>query len=314
MARDAAIDAMIERVSNWGRWGADDELGTVNFITPERRVAAAALARTGRVFSLSIPLDEHGPQPPFERRVNTRHVMLETGADVRAGVQRNQVDGWGFADDMVTMALQGATQWDSLAHQFYDYKMYNDRDCGLVSASGAAKNGIAVLADRLVGRGVLLDVARRKGVDCLPLDYRITPEDLDATLAAERIALTSGDIVLIRTGNLGRARMAGGWSRYTYDDEPGPGLESLPWFAEHQVAATATDTWAFEVLPSGSSIGFPIHAVAIVHMGLLLGEIFDLDALAADCAADGIYEFLFSGPPLPFTGAVGSPVNPLAIK
>lgn len=305
---------MIRRVSNWGRWGADDELGTVNFITPERRAAAAALVRTGRVLSLAIPLDESGPQPPFERRVNPRHVMLETGSDVRAGTQRGQVGGWGFADDMVTMALQSATQWDSLAHQFYDFRMYNDRDCSLVSSSGAEKNSIAVLADRVAGRGVLADVAAYRGVECLPLDYPITPDDLDATLRRQGVEPRSGDILLIRTGNLGRARSAGGWHRYTFDDEPGPGLETLPWFHEHETAAVATDTWAFEVQPSRSSIGFPIHAVAIVHMGLLLGEIFDLDALAADCAADGQFEFLFVAPPLPFTRAVGSPVNPVAIK
>jgi kynurenine formamidase len=305
---------MIGRVSNWGRWGPDDEVGTVNLITPERRAAAAMLARTGRVFSLAIPFDKNGPQPPFERRTNPVHSMLQTGTDVRAGVQQNQIDGWGFADDMVTMALQSATQWDSLAHQFYDFKMYNDRDCDLVTAAGAAKNGISVLADRIVGRGVLIDVARLHGVDHLALDHRIGPADLDRALEAQRTEVGAGDIVLIRTGNLGRARKSGGWDRYTFDAEPGPTLETLPWFHERGVAAAATDTWAFEALPSGHEIGFPIHAVAIVHMGLLLGEIFDLDALAADCAADGIYDFLFAAPPLPFTGAVGSPVNPLAIK
>ena len=311
---DGQIDAMIRRVSNWGRWGPDDELGTVNFITAERRVAARELIRRGSVYSLAIPLDESGPQPPFERRLNPRHTMLVTGTDLRAGVQRNQVGGWGYADDMVTMALQAATQWDSLAHAFYDYKMYNDRDCTLVTAEGAAKNSIAVLRDRIVGRGILLDVARYRGVDSLPLDYRITPEDLDGTLERQGLVPASGDVVLIRTGNLGRARAAGGWSRFTFDDEPGIGLDALPWLHEHECAAAASDTWAFEVLPSGASIMLPVHAVAIVHMGLLIGEIFDLDELAADCATDHVYEFLFVAPPLPFTGAVGSPVNPLAIK
>jgi kynurenine formamidase len=311
---DGQIESMIRRVSNWGRWGPDDELGTMNFVTPERRVTARELVRTGRVFSLAIPFDERGPQPPFERRLNPRHVMLVTGTDLRAGVQPNQVGGWGYADDMVTMALQAATQWDSLAHAFYDYRMYNDRDCLLVTAEGASKNSIAVLRDRVVGRGVLLDVARYKHLEALPLDYRITIEDLEGTLEAQQVRISSGDILLIRTGNLGRARAAGGWDRFTFDDEPGIGLETLPWFHEHEVAAAATDTWAFEVLPSGADIMLPVHAVAIVHMGLLIGEIFDLDELAADCAADGIYDFLFAAPPLPFTGAVGSPVNPLAVK
>lgn len=311
---DPLIEAMIGRVSNWGRWGSEDELGTVNFLTAEVRVKAAALARTGRVFSLAIPFDESGPQPPFERRLNPRHVMLATGTDLRAGVQPNQVDGWGYADDMITMALQAATQWDSLAHAFYDYKMYNGRDCSLVNAEGASKNSIYELRDRIVGRGVLLDVARFHGVEALPLDHRITRDELDAVAEGQAVEVRSGDIVLIRTGNLGRARKAGGWDRFTFDDEPGVTLDALPWFHEHEIAAAATDTWAFEAIPSGTSIWLPVHAVAIVHMGLLIGEIFDLDELAADCAADGIYEFLFVAPPLPFTRAVGSPVNPLAVK
>lgn len=311
---DPLIDAMIGRVSNWGRWGPEDELGTVNFLTAEVRVKAATLARTGRVFSLAIPFDESGPQPPFERRLNPRHVMLATGTDLRAGVQPNQVDGWGYADDMITMALQAATQWDSLAHAFYDYKMYNGRDCTLVNAEGASKNSIYELRDRIVGRGVLLDVARFHGLEALPLDHRITRDELDAVSARQGVEVRSGDTVLIRTGNLGRARKAGGWDRFTFDDEPGVTLDALPWFHEHEIAAAATDTWAFEALPSGTSIWLPVHAVAIVHMGLLIGEIFDLDELAADCAADGVYEFLFVAPPLPFSRAVGSPVNPLAVK
>lgn len=311
---DPLIEAMIGRVSNWGRWGPDDELGTINFLTAERRVDAAALARSGKVFSLAIPFDESGPQPPFERRLNPRHVMLATGTDLRAGVQPNQIEGWGYADDMITMALQAATQWDSLAHAFYDYKMYNGRDCTLVNAEGASKNSIFVLRDRILGRGVLLDVARFHGVAALPLDHRITRDELEAVSERQAVEIRSGDIVLIRTGNLGRARKAGGWDRFTFDDEPGITLDALPWFHEHEIAAAATDTWAFEALPSGTSIWLPVHAVAIVHMGLLIGEIFDLDELAADCAADGVYEFLFVAPPLPFTRAVGSPVNPLAVK
>lgn len=311
---DPQIEAMIPRVSNWGRWGADDEVGTVNFITDACRVDAAKLVRRGQVFSLAIDFDEGGPQPPSERRLNPRHVMLQTGTDLRANVQRNQVEGWGYADDMITMALQAATQWDSLAHAFYDYKMYNDRDCTLVTAEGAAKNSITNVRDRMVGRGVLLDVARHRGEESLALGHRITADELDAVAAAEGVEIRSGDILLIRTGNLGRARKAGNWDRFTFDDEPGIGLDALPWLHDHEVAAAANDTWAFEVIPSGTSIWLPVHAVAIVHMGLLIGEIFDLDALAEDCSRDGVYEFMFAAAPLPFTAAVGSPVNPMAIK
>jgi kynurenine formamidase len=109
-------------------------------------------------------------------------------------------------------------------------------------------------------------------------------------------------------------RKTGTWDGYTYAPEPGPGLDALPWFHEHEVAGAASDTWAFEVIPNPTSIFFPIHAAGIVHMGLLIGEIFALDALAADCADDAVYDFLFSAPPIPFSRAVASPVNPVAVK
>jgi len=311
---DAQVEAAIRRLSNWGRWGAEDELGTVNFITPAKRVEAAALIRRGQVFSLAIPLDERGPQPPFERRLNPRHLMLATGTDLKLGVQPGASDGVGEADDMVIMALQAATQWDSLAHAFYDFKMYNDRDCTLVNAHGASKNSIAVLSDRVVSRGVLIDLPRFQGVDWLAADHRITVAELEGALERQRVEVRSGDVLLIRTGNLRRVGPAAEWAGFTYADEPGVGLEALAWLHEREVAAAATDTWAFEVLPSGTSLWLPVHAVGIVHMGLLVGEIFDLEALAEDCERDGTYEFFFTSPPLPFTGAVGSPINPLAIK
>ena len=238
--------------------------------------------------------------------------MLETGTDLRAGVQHDSIDGWGYADDMVTMALQSATHWDALSHAFYDYKMYNDRDCTLVDVNGAAANSIDRVAKHLIGRGVLLDVARVRGLDSLPLDYRISVADLDACLEQQKVSLNSGDILLVRTGNLGRAR-ATGWSNYSYVDEPGLGWESVPWLFEHEVAAVGSDTWAVEVLPSRAGIMLPVHASASVHMGMMLGENFVLDELAEHCARAGRYEFFLSATALPFARAVSSPINPVAI-
>src|SRR5207253_1421494 len=205
---DAQVEAAIRTLSNWGRWGADDELGTVNFITPAKRVEAASLVRRGDVFSLAIPLDESGPQPPFERRLNPRHLMLQTGTDLRLGVQPGSQDGFGEADDMVVMALQAATQWDSLAHIFYDFKMYNDRDCTLVNAHGASKNSIAVLSDRVVSRGVLVDLPRFRGVEWLAANHRVSVEELEGALERQGVEVRSGDVLLVRTGNLRRVRAA----------------------------------------------------------------------------------------------------------
>ncbi len=311
---DAQIDAMIRRLSNWGRWGDDDEIGTVNLITPEVRREAAAVVRSGEVVSLAIAFDRHGPQPPGDRRPNARHTMLATGTDVKTGVQPLSVAGWGYADDVVTLATHGATHWDCLAHQFYDFKMYNDRDCALVRADGAERCSVTSFASRVVTRGLLLDVPRALGLDWLPIDHRVTVAELERTLELERVEPRSGDVLLIRTGNMTRARRNGGWDEYVYADEPGIGLEALPWLHEHEIAGVATDTWAFEAIPSGSSIWLPVHAVGIVHLGLLLGEIFELDTLAERCAADGRYEFLLAALPLPISRAVGGPVHPVAVR
>ena len=311
---DEQIDAMIRRVSNWGRFGEDDELGTLNYITPARRAEAAALVRRGEVFSLAIPFDRFGPQPAGDRRLNPQHTMLQTGTDLKAGVQELSVDGWGYADDMITMATHAATHWDCHAHAFYDYRMYNGRDCTLVSATGAEHGSAARLSPHLVSRGVLLDLPRALGVDWLPLGHHVTVTELERALEHGRVEPRPGDVLLLRTGNMQRARREGGWDRFTYTDQPGIGMSELPWLHEHEIAAVANDTWAFEVIPSGASIWLPVHAVGIVHMGLILGEIFMLDELAEDCARDGVYEFLLAASPLAFSRSVGGPVNPIAVK
>jgi kynurenine formamidase len=307
--------ALIERVSNWGRFGPDDQLGTVNLITAEKRIAAARLVKTGDVFSLAVDFEADTPQVKPSFRLNPQRSMVATGADVRAGVQSAfGLAGHGFADDMVVMSLQAATQWDSLAHCFHDYHMYNGRPCEMVGAKGAAANDIAVLRDRVFTRGVLADVAGHLGVDALAADHHITVAELEATLAAQDVKVEPGDALLIRTGHLGRIQREGAWDQFIEADEPGLGWDALPWIRDHDIAAVACDNWAFEVVPSRYELGLPFHAVGIVYLGLLIGEIFELDDLAAACRTDNRWDFLFTAPPLPFIGAVGSPINPLAIR
>jgi kynurenine formamidase len=313
MGSDTSVDALRDRISNWGRWGKEDELGTVNLITDSVRCAAAGLVRTGETVSLALPLNRQGLQRAGDQRLNPQHVMLQTGTDLRAGVQPGQVDGCGYSDDMVTMALQSATHWDSLAHAFYEYRMYNDRPCDLVTSNGADSNSIDKLADRILTRGVLLDFPLLLGRQHLPQNYRISTAEIEAALDSTATETRPGDLLLFRTGNMKRARANGGWDNYSSTDEPGIGTESLLWLHERDVAAVACDTWAFESLPSRSDIWLPVHVAAIVYMGLLIGENFDLDELAAACERNGRWEFLITAPPLPFSKAVGSPVNPLAV-
>ncbi|MET0459071.1 MAG: cyclase family protein [Ilumatobacteraceae bacterium] len=294
-------------LSNWGRWGDDDERGTVNLITPERIAAAAALVKRGAVFDLGIPFDAHGPQPGG-RRNNPVRLMSETGADQRLR------GAFHFADDWVIMPLQAASQWDGLAHVFYDDQLYNGFPASDVGPHGAAHCSIDKMAKGIVGRGVLLDIARLKGVEWLEAGYVITPDDLDEAADRQGVDVSSGDILLFRTGwrtKFVTERSAAGFM----SGEPGLGLACCQWLHDKEVAVVASDNWAVEVLPGElADEMMPVHMVLIRDMGMTLGEILDLDELAADCAVDGVWEFFLTAPPIKFTAAVGSPINPLALK
>jgi kynurenine formamidase len=308
------VHAAVEKYRNWGRWGPEDELGTLNFITPAIVRRSAQMVRRGDTFSLAIPFDGNGPQIGQPRRFNPIHRMILTGPDFTSGAVKRP-GGVGFADDMVIMPLQCATQWDALSHCFLDGRLYNGYDANLVSSTGAAKNGIHKMARHIVTRGVLLDVARVKGVPWLEPGYAITSDDLDAAVRAERVTVGTGDALLIRTGQIGMCKSRGGWGDYAGGDAPGLSFHTAGWLHGRQIAAVATDTWGMEVRPNEIPDTMqPLHQVLIPGMGLLVGEIFDLEGLADDCARDGVYEFQFVAPPLPITGAVGSPINPLAIK
>jgi kynurenine formamidase len=298
---------------NWGRWGVEDELGTLNHITPEKITEAAGLVRQGKVFSLQLPLDSKGPQTGAFGRVNPIHQMVATGTDHVEGAQDWPL-GWGVADDTLFLFLQGGTQWDALAHIFHNGRMYNDRDARLVSSSGAKKNGMEN-QKTVVSRGVLLDMPLVRGVEYLEPGEAITSDDLDEACAQLGVEVGTGDIVLIRTGDMARRRDLPLWDGYSAGDSPGLSLLAAPWLADREVAAIATDTWGAEVRPNEIDGSFqPLHLVMIVNMGLLVGEIWDLDELADDCSQDGIYEFQLVAPPLVIPGAVGSPLNPQAIK
>lgn len=316
----STVREYMAKYSNWGRWGDDDELGTLNHVTPETRARAAALVRTGKAFSLAVPFDENGPQRGTFNRFNPIHLMTRDGADAIAGTSVRDFYGnrdryFRGTDDLVILPLQASTQWDSLAHVVFEDKIYNGYSADQVSSKGALRNDITHAAVETAGRGILLDIPRLKGVPWLEPGTAITADDLDGALARQGITVQKGDFVLIRTGALSQVRSRGSWGDYAGGDAPGLGLGAIDWVAGHEVAAIATDTWGMEVLPNETPDVFqPLHLVFIVHLGLLVGEIWDLDELAADCEEDGVSEFFFVGPALPFTNAVASPLNPIAIK
>jgi kynurenine formamidase len=311
MPLSADLEQLAARVSNWGRWGADDQRGTLNLITPIAVQRGTAAARAGRTFSLALPFDQNGPQwdnVHMPERINpelrTHTVNVAFTGDPR---------DFTTSDDSFRMGSQAVTHWDALSHVGYDGKLYNDVPNTVVTADrGAAKLGIENFGP-VVSRGVLLDIARVRGVDFFDDNYAITGDDLDTAAALGNIVIEPGDVMLVRTGQMHFLR-AGDRQRYSF---PSPGLstQSIEWLRDHDVAALATDTMTFEVYPcEDPTIFMPVHMIQLRDMGLAQGQNWHLDDLAADCAADGQYDFLLVAPPLPLTGAVGAPVVPIAVK
>jgi kynurenine formamidase len=315
---EGEIARVVADVRNWGRWGADDVLGTLNFLDETKRVEAAALVRRGATFSLSQAFDTDGPQTGWRRRTNPVHTMTDTGSDAALGNQ-GFPHGIGGADDVISMPLQCSTQWDGLGHIFDHGMAWNGRRAGdVVTSEGDLVTGIEHAASVLVSRGVLLDVGRHLRPDTGELEdgYAISAADLDATIAAQGATsrVGRGDIVLVRTGQLARTRRDG-WGDYAGGPAPGLSLTTAGWLHRTEIAAIATDTWGFEVRPNEFDVAAfqPLHQVVIPNLGLTIGELWDLDGLGAVCAESGTYEFQLSAAPLPITGAVGSPINPVAI-
>lgn len=305
---------LARKYRNWGAWGSDDELGSMNYITADKVAAAAALVRRGKVFSLALPLDSEGPMTGSFGRINPVHVMLQDGGDIETGAQ-NHLPTLRYTDDAVYLVLQSSTQWDALSHIYHDGQMYNGHGTDAVTSVGARKNSITNIKDRAVGRGVLLDIARFKGKRWLDTSEPISADDLAGCAEKQGVEVREGDFVLVRTGQLLERREAGSWGDFAGGPAPGLAISAADFFCPRHVAAVATDTWGTEVLPNETPDVFqPLHIIMLVNAGIHLGEMWDMEELAADCADDGVYEFMLVAPPLTVTGAVGSPVNPQAIK
>ncbi|HUC37510.1 MAG TPA: cyclase family protein [Acidimicrobiales bacterium] len=328
MAAPEKYAEIAAKVNNWGRWGGDDQLGTLNFLDDETRRRAAQCVRRGKTFTLGLALSEaEGIQKGVVAgRFNPIRTM--TYVNVPLGSDPDWISS---NEDVITMPLQCATHWDGLAHVSYGGKIYNGYAASSITSAGASRCGIHLVGS-LVARGVLLDVARAKGVEVLDAGYPISPSDLDAACAVANVSVERGDVVLVRTGQMARLKMrerfpAGGATlplanMLRFEDVmrylvPAPGLTmaTAVWFHERDVAAVATDTLSLEVLPcEDEDIYLPVHLLHLVEMGMTQGQNWVLDELAADCAADGTYSFLLDATPLPLTNALGSPLNPVAVK
>ena len=289
--------------NHWGRWGKEDERGAANFITPDGVRAAARLARRGRVYSLSLPV-QATDVPVLPRRAPAQHFMTLDGGDYAAGLKRK--GGWQTSDDYLALPVHGTTHIDALSHVWYDDQLYNGFPGNSVRSSGAQHCGIEKLR-HLVGRGVLLDLCAHQGVESLAGGQVITPRDLESCAEAQGVTLSEGDIVLFRTG--WRQTFTRDGNAAFFKQEPGIGKEAAEWIGRRCFAGIGSDNFGIEVIPVEGDTPGPVHRRLIRDFGVYLLELLDLDELARD----RVYEFLFVAAPLMITGGVGSPLNPLAI-
>ncbi|MFF3399395.1 cyclase family protein [Streptomyces sp. NPDC002659] len=307
MSLPAEFFEIAKRVNNWGRWGADDEMGTLNLITDEVVRAAAQAVRSGRRVPLALPLHQDGIQTGvIPGRVNPLHTMVQINQELFGpGTVAT-------SDDAVTMGLQAATHWDALTHVSHSGKIYNGRPADTITPHTRAQFSGIDKAPYIVSRGVLLDVARAKGLDRLPGGHAVTPEDLDEAAEFGGVTVGPGDIVLVRTGQI-QVVLGGDKHAYGYPS-PGLSVRTPEWFHAHDVAAVANDTLTFEIFPPEiEDLWLPVHALDLVEMGMLQGQNWNLEDLSTACAEARRYAFLLSAMPEPFVGATGTPVAPVAV-
>lgn len=298
----------MDRFSNWGRWGADDEQGAVNLITPEKMIRAASLVREGLSVSCAREIEFAPRLGRGEARIPPLHFMESSG-------EVADEDGWGSAVDWVGLPLHGLylTHLDAHAHNFWRGKMYNNRSAHkVVTNGGALEGGVDVLKQGIFTRGVLLDVPRVRDGRVLEGDEAVTLAEIEAAEAATGTRAEAGDVVLVRTG-YGSTRVHDRKRLRPYV-QPGVGAECLTWVAERSPSLLATDT---ATDPTSAfydqAVNSPVHTVCLVAMGMWIIDGCDLESLAETCARIGRWEFLLYLAPLRLNGGTGSPINPIAV-
>jgi kynurenine formamidase len=298
------FESLFDTLSNWGRWGADDECGALNLLTPGHVSAAATLVREGFSVTLSLPLNTemaaHNPIP-----ADHHMTLLARGATVTEPVH--------FIKDYVGLDYHndGHTHIDALCHVGYEGALYNGRPEDAVTADGAPVNSIEVLQNGLVGRGVLLDIPRRRGVPWLDPGEHVFIEDLEEAERAQGVTVTTGDVLLVRTGHVKRLAELGSWK--TAEHKAGLHPTAMQFAAARGVAALGSDANNDTAPSSTEGVAFPIHVLAINAMGIHLLDYLQFEDLRAECEKLGRWEFLFFASPLRITRGTGSPLNPIAV-
>jgi len=306
----AEFEEIFESVKNWGRWGPDDQLGTLNLITPEKVREAAALVRSGRRVSMAIPVNRvAGPDNPMPATLFAvqGHDVAVDGSKVRFGL------------DWLGMAAHGDchTHVDALCHISYGGLTYNGRPAlDVLRTTGATEQDVAVYSSGLVGRGVLLDIPKLRGVAWLEPGEAVTRAELEECARMQGVEVREGDVLVFRTGHHRRRLELGPW-----DNSPPPAgqgkaglhVDAIPWLHERGIAAFLPDGDGEAVPSVVEGVTYPIHPLQVVAMGMLVSDSLQLEELVAACELEGRQEFLVVGLPLRLPGATGSPWNPIAV-
>ncbi len=299
------IKVLFDRISNWGRWGKDDQRGALNYITDAMRLAAARLVKTGEAISLALPL---ATVPAPDNPTPVIHLMIQSGHDAHLLPTPPP-----FTSDYLGINTHGYanTHLDALCHIIWNGKLYNGFAASEVGSTGALKLAIDVARNGVISRGVLLDIPRLRNVPWLEIDQHIYPDELDAAARGHGVSVQEGDVLLVRTGRSQRRKAKGGWS----PEEGLAGLDAacLPWLHDHKIGVLGSDGVS-DAMPFGYDEDWvSIHVCAIVMMGVHLIDNMDLDTLAERAKALGRYEFQFVMAPLVALRATASPVNPIAV-
>ncbi len=296
----ATLDRWMQELSNWGRWGKNDQLGTANLITPAKRKAAAGLVKEGYTISLSSDADT---VKSADNEFPFGHEMIATGLDPNAM----------FGMDIYSTRYHGKvwTHFDALSHMFYRGKMYNGYAQEQVNRQGAQQLAVTAFKNGIVSRGILMDIPRLKGLKYLELSTAIYPADLEAWEKKAGVKVGSGDIVFIRTGRWARRAEKGPWN--TEAAAAGMHVTCARWFRQRDVAVVGSDTHG-ELMPSPvPGVPFPMHQLLLIAMGTPMFDNCDLEPLSEAAAARRRWEFLLTAAPLAVPKGTGSPLNPIAI-
>lgn len=309
-------DLLKDSPSNWGKWGPDDEVGSLNYLGAQEVITAASLIRTGKVFAIQRLIGDPKGDPVWPSRKPAVRTQIMDESTWDSDDAPAFPGGLHYADDKIEAFLQGSTQYDALGHVWYDGKLWNGYDAR-TTVGGMEVASVQPIAERgVVGRAVLLDMARYRGKESLDSAETFTHEDLVACARQQGVELRARDILMIRTNYLQKFHELGD---AFYEDFCEPGLiyspELVQWFADMEIPNLVTDTIANEVtFDPQNGVALTLHNALMRNLGIAFTEIVDLEALSADCAEDGVYEVFYAAAPLKVAQGSGSPVNPIVIK